>query len=171
MAKMAARPAASGRERYRGWRNAAIAGALLAAIAAAGRGWPGAGDVVPGPVPARVVAVIDGDTITVRARIWLGQDVETRVRLTGVDAPELRGACPRERALAVAARDLMVATVGGAEVTLTEIRYDKFGGRVLARVESAAGENLAALLIDAGLGRAYDGGRRASWCDAAALGR
>ena len=83
MAKMAARAAASGRERSRDWRNAAIAGVMLAAIVAAGRGWPRAGDVVPGPVPARVVAVIDGDTITVRARIWLGQDASASMTPVG----------------------------------------------------------------------------------------
>ncbi len=45
------------------------------------------------------------------------------------------------------------------------MRHDKFGGRVLARVESNAGEDIATLLIAAGLGRPYDGGKRASWCD------
>ena len=122
-------------------------------------------DVVSGPVPASVLGVIDGDTIAVRARIWLGQSVETRVRIAGVDAPELRGACQRERALAAAARDLVVGTIEGAAVTLWDIRYDKFGGRVLARVVVAAGDDIAALLIAAGLGRAYDGGKRAPWCE------
>ncbi|MFQ5958217.1 MAG: thermonuclease family protein, partial [Alphaproteobacteria bacterium] len=93
--------------------------------------------------------------------------VETRVRLAGVDAPELHGACPRERALAKAARALVVGTVDGARVTLRDIRHDKFGGRVLARVRTAAGEDLAAMLVAAGLARAYDGGERAAWCDAA----
>ena len=165
----AGRPA-NGRRKVGAWRRTAIAGAVVAALAAADRSWPGASDVVPGPVPARVVAVIDGDTIAVRARIWLGQDVETRVRVAGVDAPELRGACPHERALAVAARDFLIAAVGDAVVTLTDIRYDKFGGRVLARVENAEGESLSTLLVSAGLGRAYSGGKRASWCAAARLG-
>ena len=30
---------------------------------------PGLAEIVPGPVPARVLRVIDGDTIVVRARI------------------------------------------------------------------------------------------------------
>ncbi len=42
---------------------------------------------IPGPILARVVEVIDGDTILVEARIWLDQVVTTRVRLAGVDAP------------------------------------------------------------------------------------
>ena len=170
MDKARARPPVNGQRTVGAWRRGAIAGAVVAAIVAADRSWPGASDVVPGPVPARVVAVIDGDTIAVRARIWLGQDVETRVRVAGVDAPELRGACARERALAIAAREFLVATVGDAVVTLTDIRYDKFGGRVLARVENAEGESLSALLISAGLGRVYSGGKRASWCAAARLG-
>jgi hypothetical protein len=31
-----------------------------------------AGETVPGPVPAEVLRVIDGDTIEVAAFIWLG---------------------------------------------------------------------------------------------------
>ena len=170
MVEMRARQGASGRNGRRVRSLVVFAGALLAAMVAtldAERGWSGIRELVPGSVSARVLAVIDGDTIAVRARIWIGQDVETRVRLAGVDAPELPGTCARESVLAAAARDLLVDKVGGAVVTLTDIRYDKFGGRVLARVETAVGEDLATLLIAAGVGRAYDGGKRASWCDTA----
>ena len=58
-----------------------------------------AAEPLPGPVPAEVVDIIDGDTVTVRARIWPGQFVETRVRLRGVDTPEIRRPdCEAERA-------------------------------------------------------------------------
>ena len=122
-------------------------------------------DGVSGPVIARVLRVIDGDTIAVRARIWIGQSVETRVRISGVDAPELRGDCALEIELATAARDLVVDVLGDQPAVLLDVRNDKFGGRVLARVESNAGEDIATLLIAAGLGRPYDGGKRTSWCD------
>lgn len=125
-------------------------------------------DAVTGPVSAEVKAVIDGDTIAVRARIWIGQNVDTRVRLAGVDTPELRGACAAERDLAIAARDFVADAIADGGVTLWDIRYDKYGGRVLARVETAGGADLAALLIAAGLGRAYDGGAREPWCAAPA---
>lgn len=117
---------------------------------------------------ARTVAdvdrVIDGDTLAVTAEVWPGVVVRARVRLLGVDAPELRGACPAERAAAAAARDL-VAALAGARVTLTGIRRDKYAGRVDARVALADGRDLGAVLIAAGLGRPYDGGRRGGWCD------
>jgi len=119
-----------------------------------------------GPVPAQVVRVIDGDTIQVRARIWLDQEVETRVRLDGVDAPELKARCARERALAVQARAFLDQRLAapGAPVFLSDIRYGKYAGRVLARVRDARGADLAEALIAAGLARPYAGKRRASWC-------
>src|SRR5882757_1213192 len=58
-----------------------------------------------GPVKAIVQRVVDGDTIEVRAFIWLGQSVLIRVRIDGVDAPELEARCPAERERALAARD------------------------------------------------------------------
>ncbi|MFQ5466725.1 MAG: thermonuclease family protein [Kiloniellaceae bacterium] len=119
-----------------------------------------------GPVPAQVVRVIDGDTIQVRARIWLDQEVETRVRLDGVDAPELKARCARERAMAVQARAFLDQRLAapGAPVFLSDIRYGKYAGRVLARVRDASGADLAEALIAAGLARPYAGKRRASWC-------
>ncbi len=148
---------------WRRWSRALLLAAALAlpALPAA------AGEVVAGPVPARVLAVVDGDTLRVRARVWLGQDVETAVRLAGVDAPELGGGCALERATAEAARRFVVERLGAGEVALFDIGHDKYGGRVIARVE-AAGLDLGAALIDAGLARAYDGGARPGWCEAAA---
>jgi endonuclease YncB( thermonuclease family) len=125
-------------------------------------------DVLPGPVPAQVVRVIDGDTLRVQALIWIGQQVEINVRLDGVDAPELSGACGRERALARQARDLVDSKIRGGAVVLRHIRHGKFAGRVVASVETPDGEDLAALLHDAGLALPYGGGPRASWCETAA---
>lgn len=123
-----------------------------------------ANESLPGPVPARVLEVIDGDTIRVRARIWLGQELETSVRLAGVDAPELKGRCPRERELAQTAKSYIVTQVAGQEVRLFDVHLDKYGGRVIARVETPRGENLSSGLIAAGLARRYAGEARAPWC-------
>lgn len=114
--------------------------------------------------PADVERVIDGDTIAVTAEVWPGVVVRARVRVIGVDTPELRGACPAERAAAAAARDTVAGLVGD-RVLLTGVRPDKYAGRVDARVALADGRDLAAVLIAAGHGRPYDGGRRAGWCD------
>ncbi|MGH6893628.1 MAG: thermonuclease family protein [Dongiaceae bacterium] len=117
-----------------------------------------------GPVAAEVVRVVDGDTLTVRAQIWIGQELTTNVRLSGVNAPELSGSCDRERALAQAAKAFLAERVEGRPVTLRKIGLDKFGGRVVAVVEDAAGD-LAVALLAARLAVPYDGGARGSWCE------
>jgi len=124
--------------------------------------------VIPGPVPARVERVVDGDTLAVRARIWPGLETETRVRIFGIDAPELRSRCRRERALARAAKRYLADRVGIAgeafHLSLRDIRWDKFGGRVIARVEGPDGQDLGRALITAGLARPYGGRAKPRWC-------
>ena len=50
---------------------------------------------------------------------------------------------------------------------LRDIRYGKYAGRVLARVEIAGGEDLGRGLMAAGLARPYAGRARTSWCEEA----
>lgn len=139
---------------------------LLAGVVFLGLAAPAGGgrEFIAGPVAARVLTVIDGDTLLVRARIWLGQEVETRVRLAGVDTPEPRGRCPGERALAGRARDFVSRLLATGAVTLYDVRFGKYGGRVLARVVAADGTDTGTALIAAGLARAYAGGKRQPWC-------
>ena len=122
-----------------------------------------AAETIPGPVNARVISVYDGDTITVDAILWLGLPMRTSIRLDGVDTPEIRGRCQAEKDLAIRARDFVRARVGTV-VKLYQIRYGKYAGRVVARVHTEAGADIAKALISAGLGREYRGGRRAGWC-------
>ncbi len=153
------------------WAALVVGGALPGALGAAER--------LAGPLPAQVVSVLDGDTLEVRVHIWLGQDLSTRVRLAGIDAPELKGKCDRERDLARRARAYLLARLdpaaagaatGAGMVRLRDVRYGKFAGRVLARVETLDGMDLGEGLLAAGLARPYDGRRRASWCVAADSG-
>ena len=121
-------------------------------------------DVLPGPIPADVVEVVDGDTLRVRAHIWLGQVVETRVRLTGIDAPEMQGSCEAERQAASRARTRLAQLAGSRRVMLEDIQPDKFGGRVLARVHGPNGD-LGRDLIANGFARPYAGSNRGKWCE------
>ncbi|HEY0834150.1 MAG TPA: thermonuclease family protein [Azospirillum sp.] len=125
--------------------------------------------VLPGPIPAEVLEVVDGDTLTVRATIWLGHSVETRVRLDGIDTPERRAQCPQEKQLAEAARERLRALVADGHVNLLDVQNDKYGGRVRARVLAAGGADVAEALVKSGLARPYHGEQRRSWCDVAAL--
>lgn len=135
---------------------------------------------LPGPVPADVVRVIDGDTVEVRARIWPGQYVETRVRLRGVDTPETRRPdCEAERAAGrqataftqdwLAASALVEASASdfhasAVRISLHEIDLGSFAGRVVARIRRADGEDLSDALIQAQLATPY--GETGPWCAA-----
>lgn len=160
------------------WPQLALGSALLGAavIAAAGSFDPGSGFAsagvrlakasFEGPVNADVIHVVDGDTFEARAAIWLGQSIEVRVRIAGADAPELHARCDEERVRAEAARDWLIHRIEGSEVRLSEVRYDKYGGRVDATVRDSSGD-VGAALIAAGLARPYHGGHRGGWCEAA----
>ena len=145
--------------------SALTAAALFAALALPAT--LSARERLPGPIEADVVRVHDGDTLQVRARIWLGQVINTKVRLAGVDTPELRGRCDREQRMAEAARDFVQRKLNDPRVTLHDIRYGKYAGRVTRGSFSRHGEDLGAALIAAGLARPYRGRRRGSWCEQA----
>ncbi len=119
-------------------------------------------DPIPGPINARVVSVYDGDTLTVDAEPWPGLTARTKVRVAGVDTPEIRGKCQAEKDQAIRARDFVLSTVG-VEVRLTNIRPGKYAGRMIADVWVNE-QKLSDLLIAQNLGRPYHGGRREGWC-------
>jgi len=122
---------------------------------------------VAGPVRAHLVRVLDGDTIEVLARIWPDHYVETLVRLDGIDAPELRGRCAGEIAQAERAKARLTALLAGARLQLVDVHHGKYAGRVVARVLTEDGRDVAATLLAENLVRAYRGGRREGWCVAA----
>jgi micrococcal nuclease len=120
-----------------------------------------------GSYRAQVLRIIDGDTVEVRVPVWLGQELVTKVRLRGIDAPEIRGACGSEREQALKARDRLEALVAGKPVWLTEIGPDKYHGRVVARLmtgEESRPVDAGAALLREGHARAYDGKARMGWC-------
>jgi micrococcal nuclease len=118
--------------------------------------------------PAEILRVIDGDTVEARIAIWLGQELVTKVRLRGIDAPELTGACDTERDQAQAARDRLAALIGGRRVTLQEVGPDKYHGRVVARLVTAEGLDAGTALMAGGHAVMWTGRRQGQWCALAA---
>jgi endonuclease YncB( thermonuclease family) len=107
-------------------------------------------------VSATIVRVIDGDTLDVDLADEVAQRLTTRVRLWGIDCPEVgRAGAPAEPGADEAA-DLARQHAEGATVMLflepqrTRDVYD----RLLAHVELAGGRSLNELLLKKGLARA-----------------
>ena len=122
----------------------------------------GSGKRISGPIEARVMRVIDGDTIAVRAMIWPGQHINVSVRLAGIDAPELRSKCRDQRNRAWRARNHLHSMIAGTTVTLHDIRHGKYAGRVVAEVQTQEGVGVSVELLKAGLASPSKRGRRIS---------
>jgi endonuclease YncB( thermonuclease family) len=114
--------------------------------------------------PVDVIRTIDGDTFEARVHLWPGLDVMTRVRLRGIDAPELKAQCEREFRMAEAASDALQNLLAEGEVTIFNIGPDKYQGRVDADVATRRTPNVSNALLAGGFARAYDGGHRSGWC-------
>lgn len=106
------------------------------------------------PGPLQMCRAVDGDTI------HCGED---RVRLIGLDAPELRGRCEAERQRAQAATERLRGLIADG-VTLTPNGRDRYD-RVLAVVLDPRGQDVGQILVREGLAHAYSGrGPREGWC-------
>jgi len=110
---------------------------------------------------AVVERVVDGDTI----KVTLVGDMpelfrEESIRLRHCDTPEKHDPRPDVAALAIQATDYTASRIApGQHITLHEVGFDKYGGRLLADVE-VDGINLCRALIDSGLAHPYEGGKK-----------
>lgn len=138
---------------------------LLALLAAEGAA--AASGAVAGPVEARVLRLIDGDTFVAEAMVWPGHAVTVSVRIRGIDAPELRGRCEAERRAARRARAVLGRLLGAGPVTVRNIGGDKYYGRVLADVAAGREDDVAGAMLRLGMARAYRGKTRHQPCQAA----
>lgn len=113
-----------------------------------------------------VLYTVDGDTFGARVHLWPGSDLTTRVRLRGIDAPELRAQCADELKRAEAATDALRALLAEGSVSIFNIGPDKYQGRVVADAATKRTPSVSAALLAAGHARTYDGGHRQGWCGA-----
>ena len=116
-------------------------------------------------IPAVVDRVLDGDTFAARVELEDKTQITVRVRLLDVDTPEMNGQCKQEIDMARKATNRAAQLLPiGSVVDLSDIKDDKYLGRIDARVKLADGRDLSNILVTEKLGRKYDGGKRQSWC-------
>ena len=106
----------------------------------------------------------DGDTCTFTIRgvhPLLGEKIG--VRLAGIDTPEIKGKCGREKDLARKAKAFLNAMLKKARrIRLLNPRRGKYF-RIVADIE-ADGIIVNEKMLREGLAHRYDGGKRKSWC-------
>ena len=109
--------------------------------------------------------IYDGDTITVTVKKWpkvFGDRIGVRIR--GIDAPEIRGKCAKEKRKALEAKRVVVDMIKGGEVVQVEdIERGKYF-RIVGDVY-VDGVSVAGVLLYKGLARPYNGKtKRKGWC-------
>ncbi len=113
---------------------------------------------------SKVISVYDGDTFRVNIDSLppiVGRNI--RIRVNGVDTPEIRGKCVYEKNLALKARDFVRNKLANAkEIKLTNLQRGKYF-RVVANVV-VDGVSLEQELLDNELAYKYSGGKKLSWC-------
>lgn len=103
------------------------------------------------PAGPRDNCVHDGDTIWVEGE---------KIRIADIDTPELKGRCPYETRLAIAARDRLLELLR-ADYRIHREGVDRYG-RTLA-VITVNGRSIGDTLVSEGLARTWSG-RREPWC-------
>jgi len=114
---------------------------------------------------SKVISVYDGDTFRVDLDSLppiVGKNI--RIRLNGVDTPEIQGKCQYEKDLALKARDFVRNKLANAkEIKLSKLQRGKYF-RVVADVY-VDGVSLEQELLDNELAYKYTGGKKSSWCN------
>ena len=107
----------------------------------------------------------DGDTCYVSAPALPGKLSKMSVRVLGIDTPEIKGKCEKEKELALIGRQTANQLFRAADkIEFKDLKWDKYGGRVLSNVY-LDGKLYSNILIEKGLARPYDGGAKKGWCD------
>lgn len=119
--------------------------------------------MVFGPYQASLVTVKDGDTVVLDLYVWPGQTNQISVRELGIDTPEKRTRNLCEKELGYKATNFTIGFLANKHITVENVEYGKYAGRVLGNIY-ADGESLSEALLSEGLAVKYDGGKKSEWC-------
>ena len=115
-------------------------------------------------VVEEITSIYDGDTF--RANIKGYPKIvgyRMGIRVLGIDTPEMRAKCSKEKELARAAKKFTVSLLRGAEhIELRNIKRGKYF-RILADVY-VDGVSISDELLKGGYAVKYDGGTKIDWC-------
>ena len=116
----------------------------------------------------KIIRVIDGDTVEIEANFLPAPlKPSLKLRIYGIDTPEKksRAKCDLEAELSKKATAFTQKVINESISKKIKIRkWDKYGGRVLGDI-ILDGKSLEALLLNEGLAKPYDGGKKSSWCN------
>jgi micrococcal nuclease len=116
----------------------------------------------------KYIKVYDGDTINVELANLPKPLNAMKIRLNGIDTPELgfRAACEQEADKAKLAKNFLAKLLKNFDILYVyNYHWDKFGGRILGDLYTEEGLLIQDILVEHGYAVRYNGkGQRQSWC-------
>ena len=114
---------------------------------------------------AEVLSVYDGDTVTLMIDQGMKHFARVKVRLVGINTPEIRTRDLAEKERGYAAKNFLKEMIEGKTVIIHTVKKGKFGrwlGVMWAYSEGMEelGESINDIMIKEGHAVAYDGGKR-----------
>lgn len=112
----------------------------------------------------KIDKVYDGDTAMVTMPNMPPSLAQFSIRLSGIDAPELKSKCILEHQLASNAKEELQKMIDKKTVQLYNCQHDKYGGRIDCEV-FVNGVNVNKQMLDKKLVVPYNGGKKVTnWC-------
>ena len=114
---------------------------------------------------AEVISVYDGDTVTLMIDQGMKHFARVKVRLIGINTPEIRTRDLDEKQRGYQAKEYLQRRIEGKTIVVHTVKKGKFGrwlGVIWDFDENASelGESLNDEMIRVGHAKAYDGGKR-----------
>lgn len=110
---------------------------------------------------AKVINVVDGDTVDVAIKLSKFGVNKHRVRLVGIDAPETRTKNLEEKKAGKRSKKELTSMVGGKLVKLVAGDFDNFG-RILGHI-IVDGDDVGDKLVSGGFAKDSPDGHRVKW--------
>jgi endonuclease YncB( thermonuclease family) len=85
-----------------------------------------------------------------------------KLRLFGVDTPELSSKNPLEKEVAREVTEFLKKKIEGKYFTCELVKHDKYGGRVVGKL-CYKNRDLSDILLEHRLGKCYEGGNKGAW--------
>lgn len=110
---------------------------------------------------ANIIDVYDGDSVTAIINLGFNISITMKLRLNGIDTPEIRTRNEREKAFGFLARSYLRDLILGKDVIVNTNKAGKYG-RYLADIY-LDGELINTKMIEKGFAKLYFGGKKKTW--------
>jgi len=109
--------------------------------------------------PLTVNRVLDGDTVNGDVTLWPGLTQQVRIRVYGVDTPEIHTRDDCEKRAGYRAKAYVEDWLKDSDVSLEDVQLGKYAGRVVGRIEKGD-RDLSTDLLNGGYALPYYGGTK-----------